>query len=59
MTLEEFSRIFSAQQMSKIVRTGLGMPERQDKPIDVLGGSINQGFSRTDQNFNRMDIKIG
>jgi len=58
MTLKEFSRVFSASQLSKIVQTGIGMLDKQDKTIEVLGAKIDNhakktedGFSKTDQNF--------
>ena len=70
MTLKEFSRVFSALQMSKIVQTGLGMLDRQDMTIEVLGGridnlgenlggKINQGFSKTNQNFSTLRDDYG
>jgi|GEM_PF-2366563 len=54
LTLKEFSRVFSASQLSKIVQSGVGMLDKQDitiERIDNLTKENRDGFERTDQNF--------
>ncbi len=67
MTMDEFLRLFSASQLSKIVQTGLGMIGKQDTMIekqDIMIGKQDQtidAIHKLDNNmteqFDRRDTK--
>ena len=73
MTLDEFSRVFSALQLSKIVQAGLGMIEmqkqtlgKQDETItiiksgnEMLAGKQDQMLGKQDVIIEKQDVMIG
>ena len=49
MTLEEYSQVFSALQLSKIVQAGLGMIEKQDETISELKAFRKESGEKQDK----------
>ena len=54
MTLEEYSRVFSALQLSKIAQAGLGMIEMQKQTL----GKQDQALEKHDQALEKHDVMI-
>ena len=54
MTLDEFSRVFSASQLSKIAQAGLGMIEMQKQTIEMQ----KQALGKHDQTLEKQDAML-
>jgi len=61
MTLDEFSRVFSASQLSKIAQAGLGMIEMQKQTIEMQKqalGKHDETLDKQDQMLEKQDQSI-
>ena len=54
MTLDEFSRVFSASQLSKIAQAGLGMIEMQKQTIEMQ----KQALGKHDETLDKQDAML-